>query len=804
VSSARRIETGTWLQVILVLAIGCFYFWTAVPEYRPGLVARTNESYYNLLTRGFLKGQLSLDEPADPFLATLKDPYDYNARQGHGAHDVTYYRGKYYIYFGVAPVVLLFLPFRLLTGSYLDDTLAVTLFSFGGLVMAVLLLRAVQARYFRGASLPAMAGAVVALGLGNLVPMLLRRTHLWEVPIACGYFCCLTALYAFFQAWHSPRRLTWLAAASAACGCAVGSRPTYLLGCPALLIVLVSLLREERAAPVAGRPLRLIAAALLPIGLIGLGLAAYNYLRFGNPTDFGWRHLLNADPVATAKIFSWPFLQYNLRVYLLAWADWSPFFPYVTMVHLPAQPAGYMVAEDPYGILPNIPFVLLGLATLGLGGLRRIDGRSRLGVFCAAVAVMGLGTGLMTASFAAATNRYMVDFLPALIVLAVLGFLAVVTRPWFRGGIALVAAPALGVLLGYSALFNVLASLRHNELFRAEHAALYQRVARIGNYPSYFLGLLLHHEFGPVELQVIFPRDKQGTVEPLIVTGREFLSDYLFVHYLDADHVRFGVDHTSRGSLVGQAMEIKPGAVQTIRVDFGSLYPPPAHPYFDAMSRDEAETRQETLRVTLNGQVALDRTLQPYDAGGWDPTIGSSGDRVAFKTPFSGRILSWRRMPDALPAVALDPVFGPVRLRVILPRFTEVRSEPLVCSGETGNGDLVYVHYERADRISFGYDHWGKSGMVSPSFAVTPGGTQVIEIEYGGLEAGGRIGAAPAEITGRPLVIRLNGAVVLAAPAAFWTCDPSSVAVATNRIHTSTAVDDFSGTLNKVERLQSP
>ena len=50
---------------------------------------------------------------------------------------------------------------------------------------------------------------------------------------------------------------------------------------------------------------------------------------------------------------------------------------------------------------------------------------------------------------------------------------------------------------------------------------------------------------------MIFPQDKQGTIEPLVVTGRDFLTDYLFVHYLGRDIVRFGLEHTSRGSLVG-------------------------------------------------------------------------------------------------------------------------------------------------------------------------------------------------------------------------------------------------------------
>src|SRR5476651_2665636 len=132
----RRLDAHAWFQAVLLLVIGWFYFWTAVPEWRPRLIARSNSSYYNLLTRGFMRGHLYLDLPVDPFLATLQNPSDPGQRGGHGAHDTSYFHGRYYIYFGVAPAVLVFLPFRLLTGSFIDDSLVVPLFACAGLGLA--------------------------------------------------------------------------------------------------------------------------------------------------------------------------------------------------------------------------------------------------------------------------------------------------------------------------------------------------------------------------------------------------------------------------------------------------------------------------------------------------------------------------------------------------------------------------------------------------------------------------------------------------------------------------------------------
>ena len=65
----------------------------------------TGEGYYNLLTRGFLKGQTALDRVVEPAMLALKDPYNPAERAGKGLHDASYYQGRYFIYFGVTPVV---------------------------------------------------------------------------------------------------------------------------------------------------------------------------------------------------------------------------------------------------------------------------------------------------------------------------------------------------------------------------------------------------------------------------------------------------------------------------------------------------------------------------------------------------------------------------------------------------------------------------------------------------------------------------------------------------------------------------
>ncbi len=66
----------------------------------------------------FMKGQLNIDfEPSDEFLE-IENPYDPEQRDGvYYLYDRAYFDGKYYSYFGVAPIVTVIMPHYKLTGT---------------------------------------------------------------------------------------------------------------------------------------------------------------------------------------------------------------------------------------------------------------------------------------------------------------------------------------------------------------------------------------------------------------------------------------------------------------------------------------------------------------------------------------------------------------------------------------------------------------------------------------------------------------------------------------------------------------
>jgi len=82
----------------------------------------------------------------------------------------------------------------------------------------------------------------------------------------------------------------------------------------------------------------------------------------------------------------------------------------------------------------------------------------------------------------------------------------------------------------------------------------------------------------PPTLPAVRPTDAIGLKEPLLSTGTLGAADIIYVHYLDATHVQFGVDHWGEGTSLGPVIEIDPAKTQDLTLALGSLFPPAATP----------------------------------------------------------------------------------------------------------------------------------------------------------------------------------------------------------------------------------
>jgi tetratricopeptide (TPR) repeat protein len=463
-----------------MLVIGV-YAYTAHPGFLASTSLNAAETYYNLLVQGFRVGQLNLKKEVPPGLAQLADPYDRTANKQYGVLDLSYYKGKFYLYFGATPAVVLFWPYVALTGHYLSQKDAGVIFCMIGFLASVGLLCALWRRYFAEASVGLVAACAVALGLATGVPVILSRCDVYEVAISCGYAFTMLALVAMWKALHEPeRRGWWLAAASLAYGLAVGARPSLLFGAAMLLVPVAQAWHERFSARLQHERRKvwaLLLAATGPIIVIGLGLMLYNALRFDNPLEFGQRYQLGGKRQVMMQFFSLRYLWFNFRVYGLEPARWGAHFPFVHENTVPPLPAGYFGVQEPFGVLTNIPLVWLALAV----PLAWRDRPRQVGIvlrwFMMAVALLFGMCVLILGFYCGANIRYEVDFLPALLLLAVVGILGLeraltptlasnrirdqesgrACRPVWRRAVRW----GWSLLLSFSVAFNLLVSVEH-------------------------------------------------------------------------------------------------------------------------------------------------------------------------------------------------------------------------------------------------------------------------------------------------------------------------------------------------------
>jgi tetratricopeptide (TPR) repeat protein len=454
--------SSSWkaLGVLCLLVIG-IYAYTAPLGRLESLSSNPSDTYYNLLVQGFDDGHLSLKKEVPPGFARLTDPYDPDANRiyrgmPYGLSDLSYYKGRFYLYFGVTPVLILFWPFAALTGHYLSNRLAVAIFCAVGVAINLGLLRALWRRYFPKVNVGVVAACGLALGLATGLPMLLPPSDIYQVAISCGYMLTMVALGAVWCALHdTEHRCGWLLAASVAYGLAVGARPSLLLGAVILLVPVVYAWRERQ--PMATG----LMAATVPITLIGLGLMLYNFRRFDNPFEFGLHSQLGGARQVSMQYFNLRYLWFNFRVNFLEPVRWKTHFPFVRDAIIPPFPPGYTGVQGAFGVLTNTPLVWLALAVPLAWRERSAQEQGALRWFVTAVWLLFGMCALTLGFYCTAAGRYEVEFLSALMLLAVVGILglerALTDQPARRRLIRW----GWGALLGFSVAFNVLVSVKN-------------------------------------------------------------------------------------------------------------------------------------------------------------------------------------------------------------------------------------------------------------------------------------------------------------------------------------------------------
>ncbi len=371
----------------------------------PELAHQSYAPHFVYLANAFAHGKLDL--------GTFPPP---SSEEG----DWTLFHGHWTIAFPPLPSLLM-VPFVLVYGKAFNDIIFTLLFAAANVALVFNLLPAISHRLIPNFKLEAKArwALTASFAFGTVHWWLASFGMVWFT----GQIVGLTFLLLALRETLVKGRPLLVGLSMALAGL---SRPTMLLALPVLVWLLYPYV-----------PLRRQLVGLLPLALAGIGMGWYNHARFGDPLELGYRYMLIekllAGPLDKYGQFSLAHLGRNLYWSLVALPKLSPKSPFVLI-----NPWGLSIFIS----TPALLFIFFA------PWREKLAQACLLGAVCVAIpSLLYYTTGYMQFGY-----RFILDYIPFLMVLVALGMRGRLTKP------ALILI-LVSIAMGFFQLINFRASL---------------------------------------------------------------------------------------------------------------------------------------------------------------------------------------------------------------------------------------------------------------------------------------------------------------------------------------------------------
>lgn len=362
------------MMLVFLFLIHIAVFWKLVgldPDYTWNIPEHHKQ--YQKLAEAFRENSVALlEEPAEAF-QSMVNPYDLDYREdilirdnATYLWDTVYFNGKYYVYFGVVPVLLFYFPYHVLTGGTLPNHIAV-FFALTLLLIGIIgALHEIIKKWFPRLSLGTWFLTTEIFLLGSNLIYMAKRPDLYHVPIVTGLAMGMLGLWCFLRADEKDHiSLKYLSAGSLLTALTAGCRPQLLLFMVFPVVLFGKyLFSKDFYKKKNGR--QAILAAAIPILAVAAFLMYYNYVRFGSVFDFGASYNLTTNDMRY-RGWVWGRIPLGIFVYLLEPMSLLTEFPFTKALYTTTQYMGVTIQEyTPGGIFATHLFAWLAFPALFL------------------------------------------------------------------------------------------------------------------------------------------------------------------------------------------------------------------------------------------------------------------------------------------------------------------------------------------------------------------------------------------------------------------------------------------------------
>lgn len=330
-----------------------------------------HHNQYDELAQAILQGKTYIDNNDIPqSLLDLENPYDTTARMQAQSlsgdtyrWDVAFFNGHYYVYFGIVPLLIMYLPCRALLDAPFPSAFGIIIFAFIFAIGVFKLLELLALKHFKKLSLGAYLLTSLAFITCCGTMFLVKRPDFYSVPIICAMAFVVWGIFWWIKGRDAEKKqLLYFILGSSCCALAVGCRPQSVLMCAVAIPIFAEYFFKKNHI-LSAKGIKQLICLAIPFVVVAAGIMYYNFIRFGSPFDFGSGYNLTTNDV-TKRGFDMGRTGLGLFTYLFQTPQFTATFPFIKNVDINTAYIGKTIYELCFGGLITCTPVLWFLFAL--------------------------------------------------------------------------------------------------------------------------------------------------------------------------------------------------------------------------------------------------------------------------------------------------------------------------------------------------------------------------------------------------------------------------------------------------------
>lgn len=374
-----------------------------------------HHNQYDDLAQAVLDGKTYIDNDDIPqSLIDMENPYDTGARQMAQEitgdvykWDVAYFNGHYYVYFGIVPLLLMYLPCRLIFDAPFPSAVGIMVFAAIFTLGVFALLELIAKKKFKNVSVGTYLLTAITFVNCCGAMFLVKRPDFYSVPIITAMAFVVWGIFCWLKGHETEKKQKlYYLLGSLFFALSVGCRPQMVLVCAVALPIFAKDFFIKKQIFTKKGITDLITLAI-PFVIVAAGIMYYNYIRFGSVTDFGSSYNLTTNDV-TRRGFEIGRTGLGLFTYLFQPPQFTATFPYIEAVAINTNYIGKTIYELCFGgLITSLPVLWFIFA------LPKVKEKLKENnLFAFVLTLLGIGISLVIADTQAGglLQRYYSDF----------------------------------------------------------------------------------------------------------------------------------------------------------------------------------------------------------------------------------------------------------------------------------------------------------------------------------------------------------------------------------------------------------